>query len=388
MAAKRIRLAQRRKAAGYSQEKLAERLRVERSTVVRWESTETEPQPWVRPKLAAALKITAGELQELLDDVTMIQAEPNERMSYLLEHPSSTDLVAVAFLHERIRQLDERYDEAPSTALLGPASQIHGQVKFLRENAHNPRVRKMLFEVEAESATFVGQLVWDVSQRRDHFAPISYLDEAVEAARHIHDSVTEAYAILRKSYVALYGENDPTRGLRLASEAADVADRASPALAGLALLHVAEGHAMTGDLQSCESGLRKANDQFDRIRADDIAADYYTPNEFNRIAGSCFLFLDLPERAEPILRSSVSSLAAKKKSQTIALGNLTLSLIRQGKLDEAAATMHRTIDAAELTRGGGGLNLAFSAGRELRQWRHESWVHDIQDRLLALMATI
>jgi hypothetical protein len=50
--------------------------------------------------------------------------------------------------------------------------------------------------------------------------------------------------------------------------------------------------------------------------------------------------------------------------------------------------MHRTIDAVELTRGGGGLNLAFAAGRELRQWRQEPWVHDINDRLLALMAAI
>lgn len=45
MAAKRIRLARCRKAAGFSQEKLAERLGVERSTVVRWEMGETEPQP-------------------------------------------------------------------------------------------------------------------------------------------------------------------------------------------------------------------------------------------------------------------------------------------------------------------------------------------------------
>jgi hypothetical protein len=97
------------------------------------------------------------------------------------------------------------------------------------------------------------------------------------------------------------------------------------------------------------------------------------------------LALDLPERAEPILRMTSRALAAKKKSQAIALGNLTLAFIRQGKLDEAAATMHRTIDAVELTRGGGGLNLAFSAGRELRQWRSEAWALEINDRLLALM---
>ena len=106
------------------------------------------------------------------------------------------------------------------------------------------------------------------------------------------------------------------------------------------------------------------------------------------MSGSCYLFLNLPERAEPILRMTARALAAKKRSQDIALGNLTLSLLRQRKVDEAAATTHRTIDAVELTRGGGGLNLAFAAGRELREWQQEPWVQDIKDRLLALMAAI
>ncbi|UJV42752.1 helix-turn-helix transcriptional regulator [Streptomyces sp. AMCC400023] len=388
MAAKRMRLAQRRKSAGYSQDKLAERLGVERSTVVRWETAESEPQPWVRPKLAAALNVTLDELESLLDDVTVIQAKPSERMSYVLEHPSSVDLVAVAYLHERIRQLDERYDRAPSTALLGPAGQVHGQVKFLRENATNPRVRKALFEVEAESATFMGQLVWDVSQRRDHDAPVAYLNEAVSAARQVRDPYAEAYATLRKSFVALYGEKDPLKGATLAGQAAEVARSASPSLTGLSLLHVAEGYAMSGDLKSCEEALTQAEAQLDRVGADDVAAEYYTINEFSRLSGSCYLFLDLPERAEPILRMTARALAAKQKSQAIALGNLTLSLIRQRKLDEAATTMHRTIDAVELTRGGGGLNLAFAAGRELREWRQEPWVQDVNDRLLALMAAI
>jgi transcriptional regulator with XRE-family HTH domain len=388
MPSKRIRLAQRRKAAGLTQEGLAESLGVERSTVARWESAETEPQAWLRPRLARALRVGAEELQALLDEVTVIQAEPSERMNYVLENPRSADMVVVAYLHERLRQLDESYDQASSTTPLGPAGQVHGQVKFLRENAANPRVRRALYEVEADSATLMGQLVWDVSQRRDHQAPLAYFTEAVGAARHARDSSVASYATLRMSFVALYGEKKPDRGVLLARQAAEMAKHVSPSLTGLALLHVAEGHAMTGTLKECEDALKKAETQFDRASADDVAAPYYTLNEYNRLAGSCYLFLDLPERAEPILRTTVRALAAKKKSQAIALGNLILALIRQGKMDEAADVMHRTIDAVELTRGGGGLNLAFAAGRELRRWRAEPWALDIHDRLLALMAAI
>ena len=86
------------------------------------------------------------------------------------------------------------------------------------------------------------------------------------------------------------------------------------------------------------------------------------------------------------MRETARALSGKKKSQAIALGNLTLALIRQRKLDEAAATMHQTIDAVELTRGGGGFNIVFTAGRELREWRSEAWVQEINDRLLALLA--
>ena len=70
MASRRVHLAQRRKAAGHSQENLAALLGVDRSTVVRWEAADTAPQPWLRPKLAEALGITVHELDGLLDDVS------------------------------------------------------------------------------------------------------------------------------------------------------------------------------------------------------------------------------------------------------------------------------------------------------------------------------
>jgi transcriptional regulator with XRE-family HTH domain/tetratricopeptide (TPR) repeat protein len=65
---RRERLTERRKALGLTQEDLATVLKVERSTVHRWESGETAPAPRLRPKLARALKVSVDRLAELLED--------------------------------------------------------------------------------------------------------------------------------------------------------------------------------------------------------------------------------------------------------------------------------------------------------------------------------
>lgn len=59
-------LATARDAAGYSQESFADAVGVARETVSRWERGLTRPQTSVRLKIAAALKITLGELDALL----------------------------------------------------------------------------------------------------------------------------------------------------------------------------------------------------------------------------------------------------------------------------------------------------------------------------------
>ncbi|WP_405583696.1 helix-turn-helix transcriptional regulator [Streptomyces sp. NBC_01190] len=66
MAEKRQRLADRRKACGYTQEGFAEALRADRTTVQRWERGEVDPQPHQRPKIAKLLQLTSKELDEYL----------------------------------------------------------------------------------------------------------------------------------------------------------------------------------------------------------------------------------------------------------------------------------------------------------------------------------
>jgi transcriptional regulator with XRE-family HTH domain len=75
MPMKRVSFAARRKAVGFSQDQFAERLKVDRSTVARWESGETEPQPWIRPRLAKALQVSLEQLDELLAEASQVGAE-------------------------------------------------------------------------------------------------------------------------------------------------------------------------------------------------------------------------------------------------------------------------------------------------------------------------
>lgn len=104
-----------------------------------------------------------------------------------------------------------------------------------------------------------------------------------------------------------------------------------------------------------------------------------------RLTGSCWLFLGKPDKAEATLDQARQLLTARRKSTAIVLGNLALASIRQRNVDAAAIRLHEAIDVVEQTRGGGGLNVVFTAARELRPWRNEQAVQDVNDRILTLM---
>ena len=383
--APRHRLAQRRKAIGLSQERLAEALGVDRSTVVRWERAETDPQPWHRPRLAAALKLSVEELAELLADIGQPPSPPDERLDYVLRHPARVDLVTVAYLRERVQRLDERYDHTPSTLLIVAAGQLHGQAIFLRQHATSGAIQRELAAAAAESATLMGQLVWDASQRRDHIASAAYFDQAISAAQETRDVVAEANALLRKSYLALYGSKQPTAGLALTTRAAAISHNDSHVIAGLAHLQRAEAHAMLGQAQDCTDSLGAAEDHFAAIDARDPAAALFCPSHYARLAGSCALFLNKPAEAASALDNARHLIAARRKSTAVILGNLALASILQRDIEAATSYLHQAVDVIEQTRAAGGLNLAFAAARKLRPWRHEPSVQDVNDRLLTLM---
>jgi tetratricopeptide (TPR) repeat protein len=312
--------------------------------------------------------------------------EAAARLDYVVQHPRRMDRAATAHLRERAQSLAKQYDLAASTSLLPAAGECMGQVTFLGRQAPDGPVLRELQVTEAQLATLMGQLVWDASQRRDHGTAVGYYDQAISAANWAGETTAEAYARLRKSYVALYGEQEPQAGLRLAQEAGTLADTAgSHALQGLALLHVGEGYAMLGERRECEAALGAAEAHLQVMRTADPAHGLLSYDRLGRMQGSCYLALGDSAKAGSILERTARRLQGRHKSKAIVLGNLALAHVRQRDIEQAATVLHRAIDLLEVSRGGGGLNVVSGAVRELRPWRHEPVVQDVNERLLALM---
>jgi hypothetical protein len=312
--------------------------------------------------------------------------EAAERLDYVMQHPRSVDMAAAAHLRERAQSLAKQYDLTASTSLLPAAGEYGGQVSFLCKQAPDGPVLRELQATEAQLATLMGQLVWDASQRRDHATAIGYYDQAISAANRAGETTAEAYARLRKGYVALYGEQEPRAGLRLAQEAATLAATAgSHALQGLALLHVGEGYAMLGERRECEAALGAAEAHLEAMRTGDPAYGLLSSDRLGRVQGSCYLALGDSSKAGSILEGTAHRLHGRHKSKAIILGNLALAHVRQRDIGHAATVLHRAIDLLEVSRGGGGLNVVSGAVRELRPWRDEAVVQDVNERLLALM---
>ncbi|ROQ69427.1 DNA-binding XRE family transcriptional regulator [Streptomyces sp. 840.1] len=281
-------LAKRRRTLGYSQEKLAQLLGVDRTTVGRWECGRIDPQPVQRRGLARVLEVSLEELDALL---APSRAEGRESDGHLPGEPSKAgdpdEMIRREFL--RILTISGALTVLPAEEAEALVEGVHRgtPADFARMNSHlwqvyrlarskgsvHPVVRdqlttlndalagngggpRPLLNAAADLFQLAGEVAFDGSRYADAAASYS-LAASVSKDAEAYD--LWACALVRHAYVDMserrYGQ--ATQMLGAAARLADRGDSDLPTRQWVASVR-AEAYAGLGDLDACERAMEQA----------------------------------------------------------------------------------------------------------------------------------
>lgn len=374
---RRTRLAQRRKAAGLTQEQLADLLAVDRSTVVRWERALTEPHPSIRPMIALNLGVTMDELDDLLKHTAMVarrqvrqpdagKGDAETRRGHEIASALGVlgiagqfpDIIAeqqrgaglarvgadhIALLEAAVDNIESRDASGGSDSVYGAAQRLHRTAhRWLDDGAAPSAVRDGIQSLLGDLACWLGWLAFD-ADRRDQAH--QYLYEAVLSARLTDDPFLEVRALSSLSLLALAVR--PREALQCAQAAQRLAASwTTPRLAALLNLRAARAYAAMNDGRAFAREIAKATTQLERgPDADEpLFVRFVGPSELSGITGLSFLAMHRPDRAASLFHDIVDNPdPAYRRNVSYYTVRLAESLGRQGDIGGACEVARRAV---------------------------------------------
>jgi DNA-binding XRE family transcriptional regulator len=308
MVRKRHRLAARRKEVGLSQENLAEAVGVDRSTVVRWEHADTDPQPWHRPRIARALDVSVEALAEMLDERGQPPAQPVPFDVWLGGHQSFAGLAAG--LSSEPGEVDPMRRRTVISGLMGFGAATGLALESTRHGLHTAFVAD---RVSADADEW-DEIVWEHARRY----------RGTPAAEFLQMLTTDLIAIQGSANA---GHDDHTLS-RLCRSAAMLAVFSAMTVANL------------GDLRQAGRWWRTARRLADQTgdpstiawtRGMEIIRAQYERRPLGVV-------LDLVEQAEPIAATAPVS------AQTEFVSGKAQALAMAGRPTDARAALHQVLD--------------------------------------------
>ncbi|MFD3957961.1 MULTISPECIES: helix-turn-helix transcriptional regulator [Streptomyces] len=281
-------LAERRRALGYSQEKLAQLLGVDRTTVGRWENGRVHPQPLQRRGLADALEVSLEELNALLG---LRRDAAREPVGHQPSEPPNAgdpdDMIRRAFL--RILTVSGALTALPAAEAEALTEGVRSGVPadFARMNSHlwqvyqlsrckgavYPVVRDQLatlnealavhrgsveplLHAAADLFQLAGEVAFDAGRYSDAAASYAL---AASVGRDARAYDLWACALVRHAYVDMseHRHHQAAQMLRAAERLAARGDQSLSTCQWVASVQ-AEVYADLGDLDACERAMDRA----------------------------------------------------------------------------------------------------------------------------------
>ncbi|GAA2641732.1 helix-turn-helix domain-containing protein [Streptomyces vastus] len=361
MAAKRQRLAQRRKASGYTQEQFADALKVDRTTVQRWEKGEVDPQPHQRPKMAKLLQLTSRELDELLTaDVLPVTAGP----SWIVPaQPANDDEMAAWELSRRVQasdvgdetltRLERTFDElamaypvTPPADLLERVRQHSAYVVKLLDARKTLSEHRRLLVVGGWLSLFGATLHIDLKQ--EHAATAS-LQAAVTLARQAEHPEIEAWCFETDAWRVLT-DGDYAKAIELSQAAQAIAPVGTSALIQ-ATAQEGRARARLGHSTETYAAIERVQGMAAKLGIPDRPKEHhyqYDPAKALAYTATTLAWLG-DAAAEPYAREVIARLSpsddVSKWPRRVASANIDLALVllADNRLDEACDSAQKAI---------------------------------------------
>ncbi|MFD8492276.1 helix-turn-helix transcriptional regulator [Amycolatopsis sp. NPDC059657] len=373
---KRVALARARKAAGYTQEGLAEALGIDRSTIVRWEAGDTEPLPHKRPKLGRLLGLNAVQLESLLAEDSSpptdgqanlaedlgVPFDPMKRRTLMKWGVAATaasgfgtesigqvgkaDIAKLQRTTNRLCKLDHQH--GGETLWQSGVSTARSAHAMLEQGHYGDSVGQQLLLATGNLQIRTGWLACDAGQHdvaRNSFA------DALTIGRQAGDAEIESRALAGLGFQSnLIGR--PREGLRF-SGAADSAARGfgqRSRMAAVPLLHLAVASARSSDFQSSQAAITRARKALDADQSSETAswAAFMSPMEIDAVEATCAVEANKAVRAEKLLEQAIAAYG-DGFARNVALYRVRLAGAREraGAVDGAVEAANEVLDAID-----------------------------------------
>ncbi|MGW3627525.1 hypothetical protein [Streptomyces sp. NPDC000880] len=239
-----------------------------------------------------------------------------------------------------------------------------------------------LRSIAAQAYTLAGRLAFET---RDDEASRALYCAATDTAGLIGDPWRRAVVHMSHALVTLYS----TPGIDAARTLVDAAVR--DARAGASITIRARAHALQAEIAAragaerhAQAALSLAWYDIDGDRDGDPSPSSFSPAHLRGFDGLCELYVGDPAIAHDAFARSAQALTTPRErvQHTIVATDQALARIRLDDPHAAAELLHECIDGASSTGGRVATIRLRRARRELRPWRTENFVADLDDHLI------
>ncbi|WNV83044.1 hypothetical protein [Umezawaea sp. Da 62-37] len=292
---------------------------------------------------------------------------------------STLDHDVIGRLHESVKTINGQVGETPFVRL---QLQLAPLVEFCRSllALDHVALRQELVVVAATAYSLAGRLAFET---RDDETAMALYTEATRTAGHLADQSHRAAIRTSHTMVTLHATGD-LEAARVIARAATIDAHRGSSYAVRARAHAvhAEICARAGQASDAAVALDRAWKTVEQLSVDDPHSGF-TADHLNGFDGLCALHAGDAGHAHDSLDRSASALRLSRDSVQRGIVSTDLALARLRLGDPAACVdlLHEAVDLASVTGGRVAAQRIRLTRHDLRPWRAESFLAELDDHI-------